>query len=175
MKAPLKTTQEVQALYAHAETMREPSKYALLIALTYRLGLRPIEIAQLDTRHFSGGELRIQIGHTKGKRSGRSLPVPSEVMERLAAYMQERTGRVFLNRDGEFMDKQAVSKCLARLYREAGQRGSCYSGRRTLLTQLVERDVNILTVQAIAGHKSPLTTISYVGVTKQMMERALAA
>ena len=73
------------------------------------------------------------------------------------------------------MDAQGISKAMARLYREAGQRGSCYSGRRTLLTDLVERDVNILTVQAIAGHKSPLTTISYVGVTQTMMRRALGA
>lgn len=62
---------------------------------------------------------------------------------------------------------------MRRLYREAGQLGSCYSGRRTLLTDLVERDVNILTIQSIAGHSSPVTTLSYVGVTPTMMRKAL--
>lgn len=152
--------------------MREPKKYGLMLLLSYRLGLRPIEIAQLDTNQFREGELRIRNGHTKGKK-GRSLPTSPEIMRALYEHMQGREGRVFLNRDGDPMDAAGISKAMRRLYGEAGQQGSCYSGRRTLLTDLVERNVNILTVQGIAGHAQPQTTLSYVGVTPTMMSRAL--
>lgn len=172
MRAPLKSKSDYQALEAHVRGMREPEKYSLMLLLSYRLGLRPIELAQLNTNQFRDGELRIRIGSTKGKR-GRSLPTSPEILRALARYMQGREGSVFLNRDGKPFDAAGITKAMKRLYGEAGQKGSCYSGRRTLLTELVERNVNILTVQGIAGHASPQTTLSYVGVSPAMMSKAL--
>lgn len=172
MRAPLKDQSDYAELIAYAETTREPLKWKAMLVMSFELGLRPIEIAQLDTNQIRGGELRIRQGHTKGKR-GRSLPIRQEAIDALLAYTQGRQGPVFLNAKGEAMDAASVSSAMRRLYREAGQTGSCYSGRRTLLTDLVERDVNILTVQSIAGHSSPVTTLQYVGVTPSMMRKAL--
>lgn len=175
MRAEAKTPEQVEALRAFAQTMRDPAKYSLLVTLTYRLGLRPVELAQLELEQFRDGGLRIQAGHTKGKLASRTIPVPASVLAEVHAFMQGRRGRVFQNRYGEDMDAAAITKAIKRFYSEAGQTGSSYCGRRTLLTSLVEQDVNILVVQGIAGHRSPLTTLSYVGVTQQMMARALGA
>lgn len=174
MKAPYKEQSEIQSVFATAQKMRDPQKWTLMLLLSYRLGLRPIELAQLDTSHFRDGELRIRQGHTKGKE-GRSIPYNAEIMSALQAHMQGRQGHVFRNAKGEIMDAQSISAAMRRLYREAGQKGSTYSGRRTLLTDLVDRDVNILVVQAIAGHRSPQTTLAYVSATPKMMARALFA
>ena len=173
MKAPIKNATDYAALQAHVAKMREPAKYGLMLQLSFKLGLRPIEIAQLETSQFSDGELRIQIGHTKCKRNGRSLPVDQTIMDALNAYMDGRKGRVFLNRDGEPMDSAAIQKAMSRLYREAGQRGSCYSGRRTAAQNMLEANQNILIIQAFLGHKSPLTTLSYVGVSQNQLRAAM--
>ena len=172
MKAPMKSPAEFEALMQRTAQMQRPAMYRLLLILTFRLGLRPIELAQLESSHFRSGELRIRNGHTKGGK-GRSLPTSPEIMEALALHMQGREGVVFLNKEGLPFQKGGITEACRRLYKLSGQVGSAYSGRRTLLTEMVERNVNILTVQAVAGHRSPQTTISYVGVSPTMMARAL--
>ena len=174
MKAPAKNPEEVEALIEFASTRRNPRKWRLMLLLSFRLGLRPIELAQLDTAHFRGDEIRIRIGHTKGK-GGRSLPVCQVVKDALAEHMQGREGHVFLNERGDPMDKGGISDAMRRFYREAGQVGSCYSGRRTAGQRMQEQGANILTLQAFYGHKSPLTTMSYVGVSMNQLREAMFA
>lgn len=174
MRAPIKTPEQYQELVEFTETRRDGAKWRLMLVLSFKLGLRPIELAQLDTTHFRSGELRIREGHTKGK-AGRSLPTCPEVMDALAEHMRGRTGHVFLNERGEVMDSAAISTAMRRLYREAGQVGSCYSGRRTAGQRMQDAGANILTLQGFYGHKSPLTTMSYVGVSMNQLRQAMFA
>ena len=174
MKAPTKTPEEYAALVAFAATRRDAAKWKLMLLLSFKLGLRPIELAQLDTAHFRGDELRIRIGHTKGG-SGRSLPTCPEIMEALHEHMRGKQGRVFYNEKGAPMDKAGISTAMRRLYREAGQVGSCYSGRRTAGQRMQDEGANILTLQGFYGHKSPLTTMSYVGVSMNQLRQAMFA
>ena len=174
MKAPTKTPEEVEALLAFASSRRDAAKWRLMLTLSFQLGLRPIELAQLDTSHFRSGELRIRIGHTKGK-GGRSLPVRPEVMTALHEHMRGREGHVFLNERGHPMDAPGISTAMRRLYREAGQVGSCYSGRRTAGQRMQDAGANILVLQGFYGHKSPLTTMSYVGVSMTQLREHMFA
>ncbi|MEG8018603.1 tyrosine-type recombinase/integrase [Sphingomonas sp. LR55] len=93
----------------------------------------------------------------------------------MAAHMQGSAGRVFRNKAGDVFTANGISEAMRRLYKLAGVEGSCYSGRRTLATSLVDRDVNIAIVSKVLGHSSIATTQSYVGVTDNMMRRALYA
>jgi integrase len=174
VKAPLKTNSEYEALMASLNDRRDTAKWRLMVQLSFQLGLRPIELAQLDTSHFRSGELRIRIGHTKG-RGGRSLPVSDAIMTALSEHMRGREGQVFRNERGEPMTGPAVSSAMRRLYREAGQVGSCYSGRRTAGQRMQDAGANILTLQGFYGHKSPLTTMSYVGVSMNQLRAAMFA
>jgi len=172
MKAPIKSEQEFQVLYGFAAQMERPAMYRLMLLLSIKLGLRPMELAGLDSSWFRSNELRIPLGHSK-RKSGRSLPVTQEIMEALAAHMGERTGRVFLNAAGRAFEPRGISEAIRRIYRLSGVEGSCYSGRRTLATKMVDDGVNILVVQKVLGHSNPMTTLHYVGVTDSMMRRAL--
>ncbi len=174
MKAPTKTTQEYEQLTQFAGTRRDGAKWRLMLLLSFELGLRPIEMAQLQTQHFRGDELRIRMGHTKGK-SGRSLPTSPGVLQALSEHMRSREGHVFLNERAEHMTAPAISSAMRRLYREAGQVGSCYSGRRTAGQRMQEEGANILTLQAFYGHRSPLTTMEYVGVSMNQLRQAMFA
>lgn len=172
MRAPIKQADEFQAVLDYTDSMERPAMYRLMLLLSIRLGMRPMEIAGLDSSWFRGDELRIPLGYSK-RKTGRSIPVSDEIIAALAAHMGERTGRVFLNRAGEPFNAGGIETAFRRLYKRAGVEGSCYSGRRTLATNLVDRDVSIAVVSKLLGHSNVSTTMHYVGVTDSMMRRAL--
>ena len=172
MRAPILNDEEFTAALAFTASMERPQTYRLMLQLSIKLGLRPMELAGMESTWFRGSELRIPLGHSK-RKSGRSLPVTAEILEAVAAYMEGRTGRVFLNASGEPFDARGISEAIRRVYRRAGMSASCYSGRRSLATNLVDRGVNILVVQKVLGHSNPMTTLQYVGVTDTMMRRAM--
>lgn len=174
MKAPIKDDAEFQAVLDYTQGMDRPNMYRLMMLLSIRLGLRPMEIAGLERSWFRGDELRIPLGHSK-RKAGRSLPVSDEILSALEAHMGACEGRVFLNARGAAFDANGVSMALRRLYNRAGVEGSCYSGRRTLATNLVDRNVNIAVVSQVLGHSSIATTQAYIGITDSMMRRALFA
>ena len=156
MRAPNKSEAEFAALFDYVDSCSDPLKYRLMLLLSVKLGLRPKEIAGLNRSWFRGEELRIPHGYSKGKGGHGSLPVCAEVLAALSPF-----------------DAAGISSALRRLYREAGQEGSCYSGRRTLATNMVDRGVNLLVVQKVLRHSSPVTTQQYVGVTQNMLSKAL--
>ncbi len=147
MKALIKTAEEFDLLFAEVLSMERPAMYRLMLLLSVRLGLRPMEIAGLDSSWFRGTELRIPLGHSK-RKSGRSIAISDEIREGFAAHMNGRTGRVFLNQRGEAMNGGGISMAMRRLYQRAGVEGSCYSGRRTLATKLVDKGVPLPVIQA---------------------------
>lgn len=174
MKAPILDKSDWNKIAVFVEGMRRPEHYRFLVLLMRKLGLRPLELAGLDRGWFRGGELRIPLGYSK-RNEGRSLPVDQEIMDGLAAHMGDRTGRVFLNRDGDPFNAAQMSASVRRLMGMSGVEGSTYSARRELATRLVDEKVNILVVQRVLGHKHASTTMEYVGVTDTMLRNALFA
>ncbi len=172
MKAPIKEAAEFDKLFAEAERMERPKVYRLMLLLSIRLGLRPMEIAGLERSWFRDDTLRIPLGHSK-RKSGRSVPVSGEILEALSDLMQDERGRVFRNSRGKPFTANGISEALRRLYKRAGVTGSCYSGRRTLATNLVDEGVSLAVVQQVLGHGNLSTTASYIGVTEGMMRRAM--
>lgn len=172
MRAPIKKDAEFDIVLAYTKSMERPAMYRLMMLLSVRLGLRPMELAGLDTSWFRGEELRIPMGHSK-RKSGRSLPISEEIIDALVAHMGSEAGRVFRNARGEAFDANGISMAMRRLYKRAGVEGSAYSGRRTMATRMVDEGVNIAVVSKVLGHSSIATTQNYIGVTDSMMRRAL--
>jgi integrase len=172
MRAPIKKEGEFEAVLAHTGSMERPAMYRLMMLLSIRLGLRPMELAGLERSWFRADELRIPLGYSK-RKSGRSLPISSEIIDALEAHMGAETGRVFRNARGEAFDANGISMAMRRLYKRAGVEGSAYSGRRTAATNMVDRGVNIRVVQEFLGHTSLATTAAYCSVTPDMLRRAV--
>jgi integrase/recombinase XerD len=172
MRAPTLNEAEFETALTFADSMTRPAMYRLMLLLSIRLGLRPMEIAGMQSSWFRGDELRIPLGHSK-RKEGRSIAINEELLAALYAHMGERTGTVFLSEQGAPFKANGISDAFRRLYKMAGVQGSCYSGRRTLASNLVDRDINILVIQNVLGHASPLTTMKYCSVTPTMMRRAL--
>lgn len=172
MKAPIKTADEFAELISFTDTMERPAMYRLMVLLSMRLGLRPMEIAGLDSSWLRGDELRIPLGHSK-RKSGRSLFIDEEIALAFAQHMDGREGRVFLNAHGQPFTARGISDAFQRLYRRAGQLGSCYSGRRTLANNLMDRGVSVFKIRDVLGHTSIVTTQEYLSTTPNQIREAL--
>jgi integrase/recombinase XerD len=72
------------------------------------------------------------------------------------------------------MTAYSMARFLKALYREAGIAGaSSHSGRRTLITRLAERGVDLKAIAQIAGHTSIRTTAMYVEANPTRLTRIL--
>ncbi|EQB11243.1 tyrosine-type recombinase/integrase [Sphingobium lactosutens] len=174
MRATILNDKQFDKLFDFAAQMNRPAMYRLMLLLTKKLGLRPMELAGLETNWFINDELRIPLGHSKRKQ-GRSIPVDAEILTALHDHMQGERGRVFRNGAGDVFTANGISEAMRRIYRMAGVQGSCYSGRRSMATRMVDNNVNIVVVSKVLGHSSIATTQHYVGVTDAMMRKALFA
>lgn len=172
MKAPILTDAQWDKIASHVATMKRPEHYSLLLLLVRKLGLRPLELAGLESSWFRGGELRIPLGHSKGG-SGRSLPVSDDILNAVYIHMGERRGRVFLNREGFPFSAHQMSASVRRLMGMSGVQGSAYSGRRGMATRMVEQGISMRVLQAALGHRHLTTTQQYAEVSDKMLRDAL--
>ena len=172
MKAPILSEVQWERIAQHVEGMKRPEHYRILLLLIRKLGLRPMELAGLESSWFRGCELRIPLGHSKGG-SGRSLPVDADILDALLLHMGERRGRVFLNREGCPFSAHQMSASIRRLMSEAGVQGSAYSGRRGMATKMVEQGASMRVLQKALGHRHLQTTMAYAEVSDNMLRSAL--
>ena len=81
---------------------------------------------------------------------------------------------LFASQKGGPMTAYSMARFLKALYREAGIAGaSSHSGRRTLITRLAERGVDLKSIAQIAGHTSIRTTAMYVESNPTRLARIL--
>jgi integrase/recombinase XerD len=81
---------------------------------------------------------------------------------------------LFASQKGGAMTPSSMARFLKNLYCEAGVPGaSSHSGRRTLITRLAERGVDLKAIAQIAGHTSIRTTALYVESNPRRLARIL--
>jgi integrase len=156
---------ELAALFAVCKGS-SGARDAAALALLFGAGLRREEAVSLDLDAFAGDALRV-VG--KGSKE-RFVPLPAEAAIRIKAWVELRgrspgpllcpllAGRVVLRR----LTAQAVMMSLRRRASAAGVRHfSPHDLRRSFITGLLRADVDLASVQRLAGHASPATTARY--------------
>ena len=146
--------------------------YAILLLLA-RLGLRAGEVASLTLDDIDWEASRIKV---RGKADHRSeLPLPADVGEAIAAYLQHgrpraSCRRVFLRAfapvDG-FKNYQAVSSIVAHAFARVGIQPpgtGAHRFRHTLATQMLNRGASLAEIGELLRHASPRTTAIYAKV-----------
>lgn len=172
MRAPILQEEQFAAILAYTDKMERRAMYRFMVTLSMKLGLRPVELSNMEANWFIGSEL--QIPHGKSKRGrARTLPVNEDILVQLANLMGSNSGRVFQNARGEAFTPNGISEAMRRLYKLAGVKGSAYSGRRTAATNMVDRGVSIRVVQEFLGHSNLAVTAAYCAVTPNMLHKAV--
>lgn len=155
---------------------------AALVTLLALNGLRIGEALSRDVEHltYGFGHRVLELTRKGGKRSTEALaPATARTLE---AYIADRTGPIFLDRNGGRMAEPSAWRLVRRLARRAGlpaaDRLSPHSLRHSAITAALNAGVPFRDVQDFAGHADPRTTRRY-DRSRQSLDRhatyALAA
>lgn len=153
-----------------------------IIGILYTCGLRRAELAALDIADYDPASAALTVRHGKGNKD-RKVYVSNGAKEALEDWLVLRgdfPGALFnpINKAGKIqhpkpnppekaadraaITAQAVYNMLKKRAAEAGVKDfSPHDFRRTFIGDLLDRGVDIVTVQKMAGHSNPDTTARY--------------
>jgi len=166
------TSGEISALMQTCIIDQTPAGFrdAAIIAVLAVAGLRRNELVSLNLADFDPESGALKILHGKGNKQ-RKVFLDNGAAEALADWLILRgnePGALFLpiNKAGKLTYKQLTDQAIYNMLKKrASQAGvsqfTPHDLRRTCITNLLEADVDTLTVAAIAGHASTDTTRGY--------------
>jgi integrase/recombinase XerD len=186
--AVLSPNQVRHALRVARSRGRHAARAEAAIAISLGLGLRAKEIASLRWADVYDQEgkvhqvVHLRAAYTKGGKTRdvfASSPSLRKVLEKYGERDWLGSARasqapLFCSQKGGPMTAASMARVLKALYAEAGITGaSSHSGRRTLITRLAERGVDLKSIAEIAGHASIRTTAVYVESNPKRLARIL--
>jgi len=145
-----------------------------ILLFSHFLGLRAKEIASLkicdvfDSRQGSVREvIRLLAAYTKGGKYREVFLMDQETKSKISYYIitnrQDHSPNdpLFLSQKGGPFNANTMQKLISKLYKNAGVNGTSHSGRRSFATNLINKNVDIYSVQQLLGHSSINTTQEY--------------
>ncbi len=164
----------------------ENPKHRLMFDIARWTGERMGAVRQLDVadvydlhgrpRAFITFRARTRKAAPGGVRRTRECPTHPTLGELLAAYAPPIDGPLFPGELGP-MSFQACDNFLRRALERAGldHKGySTHSFRRTLITRLSEKGVDLKTLQSITGHQDLKVLVGYIEANPRRAQRAIA-
>lgn len=173
------TDSQLNQLFKRISVGNHAKRNETIIALSHYMALRAKEISCLlvsdviDTKGQLCDVLRLQACYTKGNKH-RDIPISNPklrtVLQKWISYRQttdgalfKRTATLFRSQKGLAFSANSMTRMINNLYKNNGYDGcTSHSGRRTLITKLVNKGISINKVKVIAGHNNIQTTMRYV-------------
>lgn len=188
-RAAVLSSSQVQHIFRVARSRgRHAARAEAALAMTIGLGLRAKELASLKWAdvYDADGHVRqvvhLKAAYTKGAKT-RDVFVSSPALRRVLEKYGERDwlgsarasqAALLGSQKGGPMTAYSMARFLKAIYSEAGIAGaSSHSGRRTLITRLAERGIDLRSIAQIAGHTSIRTTAIYVEANPTRLARIL--
>ena len=141
-----------------------------IIGVLYTCGLRRSEVANLELKHFEADAAKLSIIGGKGRKD-RTVYLANGALEALNDWLAVRgdeAGALFMpvNKSDKIqrraMTNQAIYNVLMKRGKEAGVKDfAAHDFRRTFAGDMLDRGVDIVTVQKMMGHADPKTTSRY--------------
>lgn len=140
-------------------------------------GMRPGEVAKLKVENVDFGRGVFIVSDTK-TNDNRSVPIPPNIAQKLLEWTTQcQKGYLFPSTrpDGYVHNVDWHWNFHTRIKRLGIVRPNLtpYSLRHSLITRLLEEDVNIFKVQKIVGHKDIKTTSVYTHLTTKDIQEAI--
>jgi integrase/recombinase XerD len=166
------SARELERLFQAAITDRD----RVLLMAAYGGGLRVSEVVRLKVSDIQSDRMMIRVEQGKG-RQDRYTILPKRLLTELRGYWRVyRPGELFF--PGRDLERPLSRRTAQRIYMLATQRanisrgGGIHTLRHCFATHLLEVGVDIRTIQLLMGHRSILTTMRYLQVTRKTLEGA---
>lgn len=172
-KAPFISHSDLQSTI-EALKGKNASRNQAILLFSHYLGLRAKEISSLkvsdvfDSRSGTLKEvIRLVAAYTKGGKYREVFLMDQATKSTIVNYIiTERADHspndpLFLSQKGGRFSANTMQRMIARLYKNAGIKASSHSGRRSFATNLINKNVDIYSVQQLLGHSSIQTTQEY--------------
>lgn len=187
-QAPVLKPNEVGTVLRVARSRsRLPERSEVALCISLYLGLRAKEIASLkwgDVYEDDGQLrqiLRLKSAYTKGAKTRDVYLTAPHLRKVLSAYgwkykpNKTSGSSLFRSQKGGNMRPSSMARFLKTLYSEAGlTRASSHTGRRTFITSLAERGIDLKAISVLAGHSNIRTTALYVDANPERLSRILS-
>ncbi|MBI4126480.1 MAG: tyrosine recombinase XerC [Deltaproteobacteria bacterium] len=141
-----------------------------ILELLYSSGLRVSELVGLNIGDI---DLAQRIVRVMGKgQKERMVPVGAKACVALTAYIDQRSGPLFLNRHGGRLTARSVERIMIKYMKRTGLQKAVtpHVLRHTFATHLLGAGADMRGIQELLGHASLSTTQKYthVGIEKMM-------
>lgn len=146
-------------------------KHKAIISLTYSVGLRVSEVVNLKISDIDSKQMLIKIKQSKGKKD-RILPLSENILKLLREYYVLYKPLTYLF-EGQIKGTQYSVKSCQEIWNKYKPNKECtfHSLRHSFATNLLEKDVNLRTIQELLGHSSSKTTEIYTHVTTKIINK----
>jgi site-specific recombinase XerD len=163
---------EIQTVLAYV--YRADVRMSLI--LMYSCGLRVSEALNLRPTDIDSQRMVVCVRQGKGGKD-RYVLLPQQTLKKLRAYWWECRPRIWLFPSRNGRTPLPVST-VHRALKAAGQQSqiqkpiSCHTLRHSYATHLLEKGVDLRTIQALLGHRNVRTTFIYMHLTQATMKKA---
>ena len=160
-----------------------PVRNRCMFFLALYSGMRVGELAALNISDVVDvkGKVREQIvlrpHQTKG-RQARTVLLNAQAQAELERYLRNHSGEgnepLFKSKAGKRFSANSLVQVFGRLYESCGlDAASSHSMRRTFITNLAHKGVNVRVLAALAGHSSISTTQRYIDLNDNVLRAAV--
>jgi site-specific recombinase XerD len=145
------------------------------LQVAYACGLRLSELLHLQVRDIDSQRMVVVVRQGKGRKD-RLVPLSVRLLQELRAYWRHYRPALWLfpgTDPSQPLCGSAVQRQCQRAARRAGltKRCSPHTLRHSYATHLLEAGVDILTVQALLGHRHLSTTAHYIHVDTRRLRQ----
>jgi integrase/recombinase XerD len=184
-QAPVLTERDMKRVLQHVARGGFPARNRCLLMLSWLAGMRVAEIAALRISDVvtATGEVRPEIqlspAQTKGN-AARTVLVGSQLKSELEAYLRSLPESpapdwpLIPSKTGRKFSANGLCQVMLHIYDRAGlDRATSHSGRRTFITTLAHKGVNVRVLAALAGHRHIGTTQRYIDLNDNVLRAAV--
>jgi site-specific recombinase XerD len=154
----------------------KPGRDRTLFQTAYACGLRLHELTHLQIANIDSKRMLVVVRQGKGRKD-RQVPLSERLLEVLRSYWNAHRPRVWLfpGHDGEGpLADGTVQRYCQQVVRASGltKPTTMHTLRHCFATHMLEAGVDLLTLQAMMGHRSLQTTMGYLHLSGQRLRQA---
>jgi len=184
-QAPVLNEREKQRMLQHLQRTSYAARNRCMLQLSWLAGMRVGEIAALDIGDVQGAdgairaEIQLRADQTKGDQA-RTVLVNSQLQAELERYVKTLSKQLdpkralIASKTGKRFSANGLCQRFLQLYDAAGlDKLTSHSGRRTFITSLAHKGVNVRVLAALAGHRNIATTQRYIELNDHVLREAI--